>query len=197
MFLFRRCMLLGFCIAVAGCSTPHVRPAMSPIAEAERYPAINLNVDAGEYVHPAMVELVSYISSSIKESGRFLRVSTRALLSPVTISIGYSVDVSNQQTAAMMASIVTVGVVPTIIHETHRFEFEVLVGDQLLRSFKYEEVGSGSAFMYDITKLINVRKSTVDRVVEKFFADLDASQILPRVGQLRTPSPKPSGDIDA
>ncbi|WP_440223852.1 hypothetical protein ACQQ2N_01240 [Dokdonella sp. MW10] len=191
-------LLAVSCLSMSACSTPHKRPTPVAVAESERFPPVNLFVDAGDYVTPWQADLMRYLRESVEVAQQFTDVSSRRARWPYTIVITYAVkppENSAAVTAAAMASAATLFIVPAPIAEIHAVEISVELGGETLHTFTYEEPIKDSIALFDFNKFANVRNAAVDRILSRFFQDLRASKILPTRGDIV--EPEPARDVSA
>jgi len=166
---------------IAGCTPAHVRPKLAVIAEGERFPAINLYINTGDFVTAEHAQLIRYLGGSIRESGRFARVDVGMLRWPFTLQVTYNWErrESVGTFAAGMASAATLLIVPAPIVEAHTYKFELSLGTEVIRVFEYEDPTKSSVSLFSFGKLQSERQRGIDRIIQQFFSDLESSGALP------------------
>lgn len=187
--------VLALCVTIVACSSAHVRPTMPPVAADERYPPINLYINAGDFVTGHQARMLRYLGDSLRESGRFSRVDLARLRWPLTLEVDYSFTRKESAAtfAGAMVAAASLMLLPAPIVEVHTYRFSLSEGTEVLKTFDYEHVLETSYSNFDPNNLENDRFASMDVIVARFFTELAASGVLPRMRDIKAGmEPKPS-----
>jgi hypothetical protein len=174
-------------LTMAGCGSQHVRPNSAGLPEEDRYVAMNLFINTNDFVSADQARMLRYLGDSLKASGRFSRLDGGMLRWPYTLQVRY--EWKREDTAAdfaaAMGSAATLMIVPAPITEVHHYSFEVVEGTETRKVFEYEEKVKSSVSIFNMGKVEKDRQESMDRVLARFFAELDASNLVPHLRDLK------------
>lgn len=178
---WRCALIVGAATLLGACaSSPHMPPPATAIAPDDRYVPVNFSLDAGEYVMANEAQVAQYISDSVRNSGRFVRVERMRPVWPHTIVITYRWKDAHTaaQTAGAIVSMATLLMVPTPLTEEHTLTIEVLDGLMPIKQFVYTEQVRTSLSLFNDP--VDDRKAGIDRILARFYAELETSRIIPQ-----------------
>lgn len=168
--------MLGACA-----STPHLPPKpTTAIAPDDRFVPVNFSLDAGEYVMANEAQVAQYISDSVRNSGRFVRVERMRPVWPHTLVMTYRWKGAHTaaQTAGAIVSAATLLIVPAPLTEEHTLTIEVLDGLMPIKQFVYTEQVRTSLSLFNDP--VDDRKAGIDRILARFYAELETSKVIPQ-----------------
>jgi hypothetical protein len=174
----------AFALLLTACGSQHVRPSGASLPEKDRYVAMNLFLNTNDFVSADQANMLRYLGESLKSSGRFSRLDGGMLRWPYTLQIKYEWRKPNLagEFALALGSAATLGIVPSPLTELHSYSFEVVHGTDVVRDFKYEETVKSSMSVFNMGKIEKDRMASMDKVLARFFEDLETSGIVPHVG---------------
>lgn len=166
-------------VLVCGCAAVPEPPPRYEVADADRFAPINLDVYAGEYVSRSTQEVVSVITQSMTESGRFAHVQMGRERWPFSVQVtyGFTQTYGVVEFLASMVSAASLLIIPAPLPERHLYRFEVLYGPSLLASYEYSEDIKNKLWLFNVNN--QVRKDAAIRVIKQFIADLERDTVLP------------------
>lgn len=182
--LFIRNVLLHVAILIvlsiaSGCaSVPEIQRPVIP--EGDRFVPVNYFFDTSDYSTVNEAKSAQYLTESLLKSGRFVQLDRGIARWPHTLQIKYKRlnSESPVETAGFLLSAATLFVVPTKVTHKYVLSIELFAGNVLLKKFTYEE---------EMASIVSIFKDplkddyeSIERLLSKFYADLDASNLLPR-----------------
>jgi hypothetical protein len=174
-------LVLGAAMLGACASSAHKPPPpAAAIAPDDRFVPVNFSLDAGEYVMAPEAQVAQYISDSVRNSGRFVRVERMRPVWPHTLVMTYRWKGAHTaaQTVGALASAATLLIVPAPLTEEHTLTVEVLDGPMPIRQFVYTEQVKTSLSLF--TDPVNDRKAGIDRILARFYAELATTKVIPQ-----------------
>jgi hypothetical protein len=175
-----------FALLLSACGSQHVRPSGASLPEKDRYVAMNLFLNTNDFVSADQANMLRYLGESLKDSGRFSRLDGGMLRWPYTLQIKFEWKKPNiaGEFALALGSAATLGIVPSPMTELQSYSFEIVHGTEVVRDFKYEETVKSSMSVFNMGKIQKDRMASMDKVLARFFDELEASGIVPHVGDL-------------
>lgn len=174
-------------LLLTACGSRHVRPGSASLPDEDRYVAMNLFLNANDFVSVDQAAMLRYLGESLRDSGRFSRLDGGMLRWPYTLQIKYQWKKPNiaGEFALALGSAATLGIVPSPLTELHSYRFEIVHGTEIIRVFEYEETVKSSMSIFSMDKIAKDRMISMDKVLARFFEDLSVSGIVPHVGDTR------------
>lgn len=172
---------LAVSIGLSACSSaPVAKQTLAPIAPDDRYVPVNFALDAGEYISVHEAAVARHLSETFRNSGRFVRVERNVATWPQTLLMTYRWQPSRSagEFAGAMASAATLLIVPAPLTEQHTLKVEILQGGIPVKEFSYTEEVKTSLSLFNDP--VEDRKLGVERLLNRFYADLAESKVIPR-----------------
>ncbi|MCH9826668.1 MAG: hypothetical protein K0U79_02860 [Gammaproteobacteria bacterium] len=165
---------------LSGCGAANTvtKPATAP---EDRFVPVNFTLDAGEYLTLQQAEVANHLSNAVVQSDRFVRVERGVMRWPFTLQMKYGAEneMTTAEFAGLMVSAASLFVIPSKTTETHRLTVDLFVGSTLARTFTYDEELTLTTVIFK--QHGSDRKACVDRLLDRFYEDLEAADLIPHV----------------
>jgi len=177
---------MGLALLLTACGSRHVRPTGASLPKEDRYIAMNVFINTNDFVSVDQARMLRYLRESLEQSGRFSRLDVGMLRWPYTLQIKFEWSKPNiaGEFALALGSAATLGIVPSPMTELQSYSFEIVHGTEVVKAFDYKETVKSSMSIFNMGKIEQDRMVSMDKVLARFFEELDASGVVPRLGDL-------------
>ncbi len=173
-------------VTLAGCAANKTVPTDHSRSEEDKLAPVNLSVTMGEYVSAQDAVLAQYISDSVRQSSPFLQVETDFNRWPHRVVIR-AMRTGRMGITEMVGILVTsfsLGLIPMPVNDYFDVQIAVFYGPGLLQTYSYPTESHTMACLLFCSPTEG-RKRAIQATLDQFYQDLEASRLLPKMGDLK------------
>lgn len=162
-----------------------------PAYAADPFVPINLYLNSNEQVSGTLSVLVQYTADQLRDSGAFVRVDRGVQRWPITLQARYQLkkDSGEGDTTRRVLGLLTLGLVPVHVSQTHTLYAEVLAEPDSLAAMELSVTVSDRVSLYDLTDSARSERAAADALLERLLAEISMRKLIPRWATFK-PEPK-------
>ena len=179
---------------VAGCAVAPVEDASrrgKPVASyaADPFVPVNLYLNSNEQVSGTLETLIQYSAEQLRASGAFVRVDRGVQRWPITLQARYELkeDAAAGDTARRVLGILTLGLVPVHVTQTHTLVAEVLAEPDSIAAMELSVTVRDRVSLYDLGDPQRDERAAADALLERLLAEIAQRKLVPRWATFKAP----------
>jgi len=199
-------LLLAVALAgLAGCAGTPAQEAPKkhkplPGYAADPFVPINLYLNSNEQVSGTLETLIQYAAAQLRESGAFIRVDRGVQRWPITLQARYELKENSSEgdTTRRVLGMLTLGLVPVRVSQTHTLFAEVLTEPDSVAAMELTVTVRDRVSLYDLANSARGERAAADALLEKLLAEIAQRKLIPRWATFKPdpkkkPKPQPEG----
>lgn len=188
-------LLLGAALAaLAGCAGAPMQEEpkkLKPLASyaADPFVPVNLYLNSNEQVSGTLEMLIQYSAEQLRASGAFVRVDRGVQRWPITLQARYELkeDAAAGDTARRVLGILTLGLVPVHVTQTHTLVAEVLAEPDSVAAMELSVTVRDRVSLYDLGDPQRDERAAADALLERLLAEIAQRKLVPRWATFKAP----------
>lgn len=189
-------LLAAAALALCGCAGAPVEDAPKKLRPLPSYAAdpfvpINLYLNSNEQVNGTLSTLIQYSADQLRESGAFIRVDRGVQRWPITLQARYRLaqNIGEGDTARRVLGMLTLGLVPVHVSQTHTLFVEVLTEPDSVAAMELSVTVRERVSLYDLADSTRDERAAADALLEQLLAEIAQRKLVPRWAAFK-PDPK-------
>lgn len=180
----------------AGCaSVPAEAPKKyKPLASyaADPFVPVNLYLNPNEQVSGARKVLIEYSAEQLQACGAFVRVDRGVQRWPITLQARYELteDAAPGDMARRVLGVLTLGLVPVYVTQTHALRAEVLAEPESVAALDLVLTVRDRVSVYDLNDRLRGERAAADALLERLLAEIAQRKLIPRWDTFKPEPPK-------
>lgn len=172
--------LLGGCASLPAETPKKYKPLASYAADP--FVPINLYLNPNEQVSGARKVLIEYSAEQLRASGAFVRVDRGVQRWPITLQARYELaeDAASGDTARRVLGVLTLGLVPVYVTQTHALRAEVLAEPESVAALDLTLTVRDRVSVYDLGDRLRGERAAADALLERLLAEIAQRKLIPR-----------------
>ncbi len=195
MSALRRGLIAAALAALAGCAgapaqeeEPRKHKPLASYA-ADPFVPINLYLNSNEKVSGTLEMLIQYSAEQLRESGAFVRVDRGVQRWPITLQARYELreDVAHGDTTRRVLGLLTLGLVPVHVSQTHTLVAEVLVEPDSVAAIEISVTVQDRVSVYDLGDSQRGERAAADALLVRLLTEIAQRKLIPRWATFKPP----------
>jgi hypothetical protein len=193
----RSLALAGLLAYVAGCASAPVPEAAKKYKPRASYAGdpfvpVNLYLNSNEQLSGTHEKLVEYSAEQLRASGAFVRLDRGVQRWPITLQAryGFKEDTAPGDLGRRVLGVLTLGLVPVRVTQTHTLTVEVLSEPDSVGAFELTLTVRDRVSVYDLGDPERDERAAADALLERLLAEVAQRKLVPRWATFKTdPAP--------
>jgi hypothetical protein len=193
----KRALLVVAVVALQGCAGVAVEEApkrAKPLASyaADPFVPVNLYLNANDQLGGKRAQLAEYGADLLRDSGAFVRVDRGVQRWPITVQARYQLaeKTAPTDTLRQVLSVLTLGLVPVHLRQTHTLVAEVLTEPDSIGVVELSLTAADRFSVYDAGDPLRDERAAVEELFERLVAEIAQRKLVPRWGAFKPDPPK-------